>query len=155
MERTTVVKLQRHYGEVVQGCDIYIGRRCTMGGWNLPESKWRNPFAIKDFPKMTPGRAREECIFQYYEWIQTQPELMKAIPELKGKVLGCWCKKRRDEPCHGDALIYLADGVPPGTLIDILYKRGVALGISSRALVLPGIYGTSMKHDPEIGWIIQ
>jgi hypothetical protein len=29
------------------------------------------------------------------------PELILALPELSGKVLGCWCKPER---CHGDVL---------------------------------------------------
>ena len=89
---------------------------------------------------MTLQQAREECVFRYYEWIQTQPELMKDIPELKGKVLGCWCKKRGYEACHGDVLIYLADGIPPGTLLDVLDKRGIVIGISSRAPIPRDIF---------------
>ncbi|MEW5952657.1 MAG: DUF4326 domain-containing protein [Bacillota bacterium] len=69
--------------------DIYIGR----------PSKWGNPFS---------SGTREQNIKRYAEWILTQPDLMKALPELKGKVLGCWCKP---EACHGDVLAKLADGV--------------------------------------------
>jgi hypothetical protein len=43
---TTVVHMKRAGGKVVQDCDVYIGRRMTMGGWNLPQSKWHNPFTI-------------------------------------------------------------------------------------------------------------
>lgn len=68
-----------------------------MGGWNLPQSKWANPFPVKQF-------GREECIRRYEEWIKTQPELMEALPELEGKVLGCWCKP---DACHGDVLVKL------------------------------------------------
>jgi len=68
--------------------DIYIGR----------PSKWGNPFAI--------GRdgSREEVIRKYEEWIRTQPNLMMALPELDGKVLGCWCAPLH---CHGDVLVKL------------------------------------------------
>lgn len=44
--RTSVVRLRRQGGKIVQGADVYIGRRLTMGGWNLPQSKWANPFPI-------------------------------------------------------------------------------------------------------------
>jgi len=37
-------------------------------------------------------------------WIGTQPELLAALPELKDKVLGCYCKP---EDCHGDILAEL------------------------------------------------
>ena len=64
-------------------------------------TKWGNPFRIAK------GRyTRVQAIDQYRKWIQTQPELMAALPELKGKVLGCWCKPNA---CHGDILAELAD----------------------------------------------
>jgi hypothetical protein len=72
--------------------DIYIGR----------PSKWGNPFTI--------GRdgTREQLIEKYHRWIITQPELLAALPELKGRVLGCWCKPKA---CHGDVLAELADAL--------------------------------------------
>lgn len=70
--------------------DVYIGR----------PSKWGNPFQIgKD-------GTRVEVIEKYEAWIKTQPHLMAALPELRGKVLGCWCSPR---PCHGDVLARLAN----------------------------------------------
>ena len=33
---------------------------------------------------------------------------MAQLPELKGKVLGCWCAP---EGCHGDVLAELADSL--------------------------------------------
>lgn len=72
--------------------DIYIGRG----------SKWGNPFVIgKD------GN-REEVIEKYRKWIKTQPKLLKALPELKGKVLGCWCFPKA---CHGDVLLELIENI--------------------------------------------
>ena len=85
--------------------DIYIGR----------PGKWGNPFFIRlrsssggftDSPNMGMGDSREEAINQYREWIKTQPELLASLHELKGKVLGCWCKP---QACHGDILVELAD----------------------------------------------
>lgn len=68
--------------------DVYIGR----------PSKWGNPFII--------GRdgTREEVIQKYKRWILNQSKLMEDLPELKGKILGCWCKPLS---CHGDVLIEL------------------------------------------------
>ncbi len=70
-------------------CDIRIDR----------SSKWGNPYKI--------GRdgTRAEVIAKYEAWIKTQPALMAALPELRGKVLGCWCAPK---PCHGDVLVRLA-----------------------------------------------
>lgn len=64
--------------------------------------KWGNPFEIgKD-------GTREEVIAKYQIWLYRQPELMEALPELKGKILGCWCAPKA---CHGDVLADLAANV--------------------------------------------
>ena len=65
------------------------------------QTMWGNPFKI--------GRdgTREEVIAKYEVWIKTQPELMAALPELRGKRLGCWCAP---VACHGDVLARLAEG---------------------------------------------
>jgi len=71
--------------------DVYIGR----------PSKWGNPFVVgKD-------GTRKEVIIKYLKWLKNQPELIAALPELKGKVLGCWCAPKE---CHGDMLARLANG---------------------------------------------
>jgi hypothetical protein len=70
--------------------DVYIGR----------PSKWGNPFEIgKD-------GTRKVVIEKYQNWIINQPDLMKDLPELRGKILGCWCKP---QACHGDVLVKLAN----------------------------------------------
>lgn len=75
--------------------DIYIGR----GG------KWGNPFShLEDTIAEFKVSSREEAISKYREWIKTQPDLLKAIPELRNKRLGCWCNPL---PCHGDILVEL------------------------------------------------
>ncbi len=70
--------------------DVYIGR----------PSKWGNPFTI--------GRdgTREEVIKKYREYVMGNTELMNALHELKGKVLGCWCAPKA---CHGDVLRELVE----------------------------------------------
>lgn len=68
--------------------DIYIGR----------PSKWGNPYVIgKD-------GSRDEVIEKYEQHVRTSPILMRALPELVGKTLGCWCPPKK---CHGDVLIKL------------------------------------------------
>lgn len=76
--------------------DVYIGRPAR----GLPGSKWANPFRI--------GRDgdRAEVIAKYEAWVRTRPDLMAALSELEGKILGCWCAP---EACHGDVLVRLAD----------------------------------------------
>jgi hypothetical protein len=104
---TTVVHLKRKDGVVVQGCDIYIGRKTSKGGWDLPRSKWANPFTLKEH-----GGQVERVLTLYTIYLKGRPHLMNSIHELKGKVLGCWCKPN---PCHGDILAEMANsrGLPP------------------------------------------
>jgi hypothetical protein len=68
-------------------------------------SKWRNPFPIN---KKTPDQEKERrrVLIEFKEYLTNQPMLSKQIPELKDKVLGCWCKPL---PCHGYVLAELAD----------------------------------------------
>lgn len=70
--------------------DVYIGR----------PSKWGNPFVIGKHG------SREDVIVRYWEWLLSRPDLVAALPELKGKRLGCWCHPL---PCHGDVLAEMAD----------------------------------------------
>ena len=79
--------------------DVYVGR----------PSKWGNPFSsIQD--KKTLAEfivpTREESITRYEQWLLTQPELMSALHELKGKTLACWCAPKQ---CHADVLLRLAN----------------------------------------------
>lgn len=75
--------------------DVYIGRPTI----------WGNPFML--------GRdgTREEVIHLYCEWLRTQRKdlVARARRELRGKVLGCWCKPLA---CHGDVLAAIANGEP-------------------------------------------
>ena len=77
--KTKVVHCKR------ESYDEYVGR----------PSDWGNPFALKD------GYSREDAICDYRKWILTRPDLLRRIPELRGKVLGCWCHPKE---CHGDVL---------------------------------------------------
>lgn len=75
--------------------DVYIGRNPKYG-----DIKWGNPFRIG------PNGDRDEVIAKYETWIVTQPDLMAALPELKGKILGCHCVPER---CHGEVLLRLLE----------------------------------------------
>jgi hypothetical protein len=45
----------------------------------------------------------------FEKYLLTNKELINQIKELKGKDLGCWCKNKGDEYCHGDLLLKLAN----------------------------------------------
>lgn len=69
--------------------DVYVGR----------PSKWGNPFIIGV------DGDREAVVVKDREWLLAQPDLMRALPELSGKVLGCFCAP---EACHADTLAELS-----------------------------------------------
>ena len=90
-----VVHLRRLKGQVVQDCDVYIGRACNMGGWRLPQSKWHNPYSVKQY-------GRDGALARYRTYIESNSNhLLDDLHELAGKSLGCWCSP---SPCHGDIL---------------------------------------------------
>jgi hypothetical protein len=69
---------------------VYIGR----------PSKWGNPFVVG----RQPAHIRLNAINRYEEYVRTNPTLMAALSELRGKALVCHCKPRA---CHGDVLVKL------------------------------------------------
>jgi hypothetical protein len=69
--------------------DVYIGR----------PGIWGNPWVIGQHG------TREEVIARYEGYIRARPDLLARLPELRGKVLGCWCGP--NQPCHGDVLLRL------------------------------------------------
>jgi hypothetical protein len=77
----------------------YIGR--AMPRYGLQASKWANPFMIDR------DGARDEVVVLYERWLRDErPDLMAALPELRGRDLVCWCAPK---PCHGDVLLRLAN----------------------------------------------
>ena len=86
METTRVVHCKEEY------YNVYIGRG----------SKWGNPFVIGKHG------TRDEVIEKYKMYILSKPELLEHLPELRGKILGCWCKPNA---CHGDVLVELLENV--------------------------------------------
>ena len=81
-----------------QDC-VYIGRDYAEFG----DEGWGNPFHIgKDGD-------RAEVLAKYRAWILENEYLLKRLPMLKGKVLGCWCKP---DTCHGDVLAELVNALP-------------------------------------------
>jgi hypothetical protein len=60
-------------------------------------SEWGNPFELgKDGD-------REAVVRNYKDhYLPHKPSLLKKLPSLKGKALGCWCAPQR---CHGNILV--------------------------------------------------
>ena len=76
-----------------EGRFVYIGRQGVRGGWK--QSDWANPFRLGKHGD------RDQIIAAYREHLEHSPALKLRLPELRGKVLGCWCYPK---PCHGDVL---------------------------------------------------
>lgn len=77
--------------------DICIGRG----------TKWGNPYShLPNSRAEFICTSRNESIMKYKEWILNQPDLMDSLHELRGKILGCYCKPKS---CHGDILVSLVN----------------------------------------------
>lgn len=99
----TLVRIQRSKGEIVQDCDVYIGRHQSQGGWNLKKSKWHNPYKLNDY-------TLKESLKLYEK--RVRDKLYDDLILLSGKSIGCWCSNesnvtRKKENCHGHVLIRL------------------------------------------------
>lgn len=77
-------------------------------------TSWGNPFRIG------PDGDRDAVICKFKDWIVRQPGLLARLPELRGKVLGCWCHPK---PCHGDFLAEVANGMTPDTILELWQER--------------------------------
>lgn len=100
MGKTRVINLRGKSTVEKQG-SIYIGR----------PSVWGNPYRIgKD-------GTRVEVIQKYEGYLLSNPELLAALPSLRGRVLACWCAPQEGFKgrllCHGQILAGLADGRLP------------------------------------------
>ena len=110
MSLPSVVRLKRKNGQIVQDCDVYIGRACSMGGWDLPQSPWHNPFRLQDY-----NNDRQKVLELYRSYVLSKPNLVSSLCTLQGKRLGCWCHNYTPTTpytpnpfyCHGDVLIDL------------------------------------------------
>jgi hypothetical protein len=69
---------------------VYVGR----------PSKWGNPYLIGEHGD------RDEVIRRFEEHLLRTPDLMAALPELRGRDLVCWCAPK---PCHADVLMRYAN----------------------------------------------
>ena len=97
--------------------DIYIGHQRSpkmwTGGYYLPPSPWRNPHN-RDYRDGL-ITVWESIDWFYYDlvvkrWVNGH-DLVSWLPDVRGKVLACWCKPG---PCHGDVIARLAEELVEG-----------------------------------------
>ena len=75
------------------GCYVYIGDNEPHTG--RKRSIWYNPFKVSRY-------GRDKAVELYRDYILSKPDLLARLPELRGKVLGCWCYPLS---CHGAVLL--------------------------------------------------
>lgn len=83
---------------------IRVQRKRTKG-WRKPENtvivtrpyKWGNPYKVGEHG------TNEECVELFIKHFIEKGLLEKAIKELRGKNLACWCHPW--ETCHADYLL--------------------------------------------------
>jgi hypothetical protein len=82
--------------------DVYIGR---PGPWG---NDWSHkPGTLAKFKV----NSVEESIDAFEKDLLSDPGKVALVKEhLRGKTLGCWCKRKGHEPCHGDVLLKVANG---------------------------------------------
>ena len=101
---TTVVNIHKIRG-VTPRYDVYIGRYVQ---WTQHKASiWANPYSVKKH-----GIKLSLRLYEIH--VRHSHKLMKLLPTLKGKRLGCWCKPN---PCHGDVLIKLLEEITNGNKI--------------------------------------
>jgi hypothetical protein len=86
------------------GYFVYVGDNVRFQPrWK--RSVWFNP----DKMGKDKSEARRNAVCDAYEkHLNNTPELLARLPELRGKVLGCWCYPLR---CHGHYLAGLANAI--------------------------------------------
>ena len=94
--KTNVVNIKKVKGNFVY-CSKYVGRRVTMGGRDLPDTKWGNPFKVRD--------NSNDGIIKYINYVYDSG-LIDEIEELRGHTLGCWCVPKM---CHATILKTILD----------------------------------------------
>lgn len=90
--------------------DLYVGRG----------SRWGNPYVQRGWGKRSkyPVEEVDDCLAAYEAHVRASPELMTALPSLRGKVLGCFCVRaddpqpaRGEERCHAEVLARMVEEV--------------------------------------------
>jgi len=89
-------------------------QRKRVKGWKAPEgavyvgrpTRWGNPYpAVTSVPN-----SYAVAVELYRGWLDARPEFVETIRrELAGRDLMCWCPL--GQPCHGDLLLVVANGI--------------------------------------------
>lgn len=105
---TSVIALKgriREYGPRLERAPqglVYVGRRWTLGGWELSAHPLANPFSVQRYG------SREAAVAAYTRLLLRRPDLVAQARKLRGATLGCWCAP---DLCHAHVLAAIADGM--------------------------------------------
>ena len=78
--------------------DVYIGRPADLLGVDVDEAEtsWECPYVVG------PDGTARQVVTQFRAYLRANPVLCaRALTELCGKVLGCWCVPCAEDECHG------------------------------------------------------
>ena len=118
---------------VKQKNNIYIGRARK----SLQASIWGNPFKIGPYD-------RDTAVLLYEQYLLGNRELLRSLPDLKGKTLGCWCAPLR---CHGEILHRLENMSFASISSDILDKLS---STHTPEVLFKNSSFSPSKSDPEL-----
>jgi hypothetical protein len=84
------------------------GMRAPINGAVLVTrpSRWANPYILVEHGG-TYTRGASLWLYEHVH-LELHPELRAQLPQLRGRLLACYCPL--DEQCHGDILARLANG---------------------------------------------
>jgi len=116
MTETTVVHVHDP-----DGFDVYIGRAAPRA--KDPRCRIASPFAnLYTLRRYTLSQSLDEYEGMWRGWLMYGAPCIRQhyrmlLESLRGKRLGCWCKKKgREVPCHGDILVKLLQELKDRTL---------------------------------------
>ena len=102
IKKTRIVNLQVKNGEQPP-FDVYIGRMVEHTDFT-ENSIWHNPYPIETYGKRS--------LILYERDLRKNKGLMKKLPDLRNKTLGCWCintSSSKNPRCHGQIILKIME----------------------------------------------
>ena len=99
--------------------DVFIARPTKWGNpikLNDPMTLENSILLYGDDRRVGEIPTRDEVIVLYDNYLRHNEELKASLPELNGKILGCWCRPYR--LCHGDAIINYMNELAIGEMFE-------------------------------------
>lgn len=98
-------------------CDVYVGRGGPDGEIDLLNHEYVSQRGYLGNPYPADQFGREQAVAMYVRAfmleLERRPALRRAVHQLRGKVLGCWCQRLEDDgpTCHAEVIAQAADRV--------------------------------------------